>query len=168
MYDEKDFYNLNKVILLKRFGVIPLVYFLVMIFVFTVLNANSPYSSSASPLFRNLIGIVLFILILIIIGPIVLKTVARRNFKSNKEFQSAVDFIITEDGLSGHSIIGDFQRDWDYFSKFVESKDAFVLFLSNNTVNYLPKRCFFNENDINITRIIFKNKVKSKSRKYLK
>lgn len=160
-YEVDDFYNLNKVILLKRFGGVKLlIYILLFLFLFMRINASS---SDDSSLLNNVIALVLFIVVLIIIGPIILKKEAKKNFKGNKEFQYAIDYIINEEGISGRSVTADFHRDWSYFSKFVETKYAFVLFLSNNTVNYLPKRCFMNEDDINTARIIFKNKVHGKS-----
>lgn len=159
-YVVDDFYNLNKVKLLKRFGGVKLlIYIFLLLFLFMCINSSSAESSQLI----NVAALVLYIVVLIIIGPIILKKEAKKNFKRNKEFQYAINYIINEDGISGRSVIADFHRDWSYFSKFVETKYAFVLFLFNNTVNYLPKRCFMNKDDINTVRIIFKNKVHGKA-----
>lgn len=147
---------------------------LLLTLIYTLINhlttstLESPDTSLSS---YSLLPYVIFAVVIICIAfllPKKLKKDTVNNFKSNKELQNEIEYSISEEGVFGHSITTDFHHDWSYFTKAVETNDVFALYLSNNTVICLPKRCFINENDIANIKKLIKEKFPGEKYQYLK
>jgi hypothetical protein len=183
-FEENDILQIYKINLKKQFGknirfgklligiFVGLILFYILSSILTGESAVSSQEVPDTPLsFLSMLQFIIFVVVIlsiVFILPRRLRKEAVKNFKSNKEFQNEIEYIISEDEVSGHSITSEFHHDWSYFIKAVETNAAFVLYLSDNTVICLPKRCFMNNNDVEFVKKMIRDKFQGKKYQYLK
>jgi YcxB-like protein len=66
----------------------------------------------------------------------------RKIFKQQKALHTPYSFAITTESILIKSERGETNLTWDYFLKWKESKDLFLLYSSDVMFHMIPKRCF--------------------------
>jgi preprotein translocase subunit SecG len=170
-FEEKDILHVHKVNFKKIVRIPKVFYIMAGLFIFTIIiyaqNASNtiPLSdinnNSSLSLIKPILLAVVFISVVLII-PILTRREVIKNFKNNKMLQNEMEYTISEDEISCHTTISDNHYDWSYFNKIVETKHGFILYLSNNTVIFLPKRSFSDKNEISAVRNILMSNFKGK------
>lgn len=188
-FEEEDMLHINKMFLkiqLRKsifsksskifFGVFAGIIILSMLILMLAGNSGVPsevsnVSADDSSMIDKIVPGVIFVsvaLILMFILPRKIRQETINNFRSNKDLQNEIEYRISEEKVIARSITSDTNHDWSYFNRAVETNKVFALYLSDNTAICLPKRCFTNENDIDIVRKIMKDNLQGQKYQYLK
>jgi hypothetical protein len=179
-FEVNDILHMHKVNLKNQFGKSKVSAYLILgVFIFIVLTyvliGNSTTTSSdvndtvinSTSIIQPAIFAIVIICVLCLL-PKFFRMEVVKNFKNNKQFQNEFEYNISNEELSGKSIISDFHYDWSYFKKVIETNYAFILYLSDNTVIGLPKRCFSDKDDINKLKNILLSKFSGKRYQMIK
>ena len=91
------------------------------------------------------------------------KKVWRRQYNNHPLLRVETLYVIKSDGIETYSDKSSSKYDWSDFYAFDETKQAFLIYYSEQQLFYIPKYCFHNdENDINFARQCFSNLVNYK------
>ncbi len=77
---------------------------------------------------------------------------AHKVYKQQKTLQALYKIEVVSDGLKYSSDIGNSHLTWDYFPKWKENKNLFLLYHSDVLFQMIPKRFFKTDNDISSFR----------------
>lgn len=88
------------------------------------------------------------ILIGILTNPYVKKFQLSRVYNSQPSLREPVNLKITEEGLKLQGASYESKLQWQVYTKFLEAKNVFLLYQSNNCFNIIPKRAFLNVEQI--------------------
>lgn len=174
MLEEKDILYLHKINFKKIFRIPKTFYLLAGLFVFIIIafgqndsNSIALFDTNNMPslLLSRPIIFAAIIICVILIFPIFARREVKNNFKNNKTLQNEMEYTISDKEISCHTTISDDHYDWSYFNNILETKYAFILYLSNNTVIFLPKRSFSDKNEITVVRNILMSNFKGKKYK---
>jgi hypothetical protein len=155
----KDYLRANYWFLFKKFkmmvflllfvgGVYPLYYFMGNL----SKNPNDSYWGFLIP----------WLILFFLIGATYLG--AKRQMSSNKVINETHHYIFSSEGIKAVSASTSWQNAWDNIREVFETKSNFLLFIALNQMYVIPKRCFQNDEQINLFRELLKGQLASKAK----
>jgi len=102
-------------------------------------------------------GIVISVCSVILIVIIMLrKFLYTRAFKNSPKYVSEIKVLFTDNNIVTENAAGKSELNWSIYNKFIENKDYFLLYLSNNSFSIIPKRAFQKNEDLDDFRNMLK------------
>ena len=83
----------------------------------------------------------------------------RRAYAQRKDLQRECTFLPSEEGLAFKSADTEGEKRWSDYLKWKEGKSVFLLYMSDNLYQLVPKRFFASEADIERFRDILTRKI---------
>ena len=99
----------------------------------------------------NIINGCLFLALGIFLNPalnLLQRYMIYKNWKSNPSIREPVNLEVSEEGINSQGATFQSAIKWQIFTKFLESKNLFILYQSNNLFNMIPKRAFSSDEQI--------------------
>jgi hypothetical protein len=66
----------------------------------------------------------------------------RRAFRRDNRLQQPFETVVSDSGIDVSSASSSSQHTWSAFTRFVETKNLFLVYQAENLVNIIPKRAF--------------------------
>lgn len=144
------------------FGVIGLLSVIASILLLTGMISDNNLEEPISTLINGCV----FLAVAIFVNPtlnLLQRYLIYRNWKSNPSIREPVNIEVTEEGIDFEGATFKSAIKWQIYTNFLESKNLFMLYQSNNLFNMIPKRAFSSNEQINqfrdlIGRMIVKNR----------
>jgi len=83
----------------------------------------------------------------------------RKIFRQQKIMQSPYSFTVTDEAVITKSDVGDTKLTWDYFVKWKEGKNLFMMYQSDVLYHMVPKRCFASPEEMTQFRQLLETKL---------
>ena len=156
-----DYYSLQ-----KHFTKKPLIFlFIFLAVIFTIIGVQGTKSSPPVVTITCLAIFYIVLTVSFLLSPRRLKKIWLKQYNSNKLLHKEQTYTITPDGIEGFSDNGFTNLKWNDLHAFKETKECFMIFLSDRQVYYLPKKYFINDIQICEAQEYFQNLPKYKSEK---
>ncbi len=84
----------------------------------------------------------------------------RRMYKQRKDLQRECSFIVSDEGLSFKSMDAEGKKSWSDYLKWKEGKLVFLIYMSDEVYQLVPKHFFATEADVTLFRDTLSRNVK--------
>lgn len=101
------------------------------------------------------------ILLLVLLTPYLS---AKRNMASNKSIQERIRYSFSREGIRAIALSSSGYMAWDNIREAFETGQNFLLFISNNQMYTIPKRCFQDEEEMALFRHLLTEMLGSKAK----
>jgi len=89
----------------------------------------------------------------------------RLSYNQRKDFRHEISMVVTNAGVASHTEQGNGMRPWSDYLKWKEGKSIFLLYLSDQMFQMVPKRFFATHEDIDAFRSIVRHSIADKANK---
>jgi hypothetical protein len=89
---------------------------------------------------------------------------SKRQLASHKAMNETHHYTFLNEGINSVSASTSAHQDWDNIREAVETKTNFLLFIALNQMYIIPKRCFQNEEQIDLFRDMLKRQLSSRAK----
>src|SRR4029078_12801639 len=89
---------------------------------------------------------------------------AKRQLASHKAMNETHHYTFLNEGINSVSASTSAHQDWDNIREAVETKTNFLLFIALNQMCIIPKRCFQNEEQLDLFREMLRRQLSSKAK----
>ncbi|WP_445145238.1 YcxB family protein [Dyella sp. Tek66A03] len=86
----------------------------------------------------------------------------RRSYSQRKDFQHEISMMVTSAGVAARTEQGNSVKPWSDYLKWKEGKSVFLLYLSDQLFQIVPKRFFATHEDIDAFRNIIRQSIGAK------
>jgi hypothetical protein len=102
-------------------------------------------------------GIVFFLLIATYLG-------SKRHFKSNKALQEQIHYSFSGNGINASAESSSGHTSWSNIREAFETRNNFLLFISNNQMYTIPKRFFKDEEHLGSFKQLLRSQLQSRAK----
>src|ERR1700754_1842440 len=87
----------------------------------------------------------------------------RRSYSQRKDLHHEISMVITNAGIESHTERGNSMKPWSDYLKWKEGKSVFLLYLSDQMFQMVPKRFFAAHEDIDVFRGMVRQSIADKA-----
>ena len=123
--------------------------------------------ATVTALYSIAVGSFLTVLIALIYPVLLLGSTylgAKRQMASNRSLQETIHYVFSEQGISATAPSSSGNSDWNIVHQVSETGRSFLIFTSNAVMYIIPKRCFYNEVQLNEFHTIVKKNLGDKAK----